>query len=245
MLTASILSAITDTLTEVVGDHGVYAVFALMLVDAVFPAASELVMLYAGAVAAGAFAGQDVVLFGEHVASHPWAYIAMSLSGGLGYLVGSILGWAIGYYGGRPLVERHGRWFHVSPHTLSRADARFDRFGDWAVAIGRVTPVVRSFIAIPAGVLRMPLARYTLLTIPGSFAWAFAFAGAGWAFGSQWEDFHHRFHYAEYVVAAAVGAVIVVALVRHWRSRRSPGDAAPARAREEQAREGRREGTYQ
>ena len=220
MLAASILSAITDTLTEVVGDHGVYAVFVLMLVDAVFPAASELVMLYAGAVAAGAFAGQDVVLFGEHVDSEPWAYAAMAISGGLGYLVGSILGWAVGYYGGRPLVERHGRWFHVTPHTLARAEAWFDRFGDWAVAIGRVTPVVRSFIAIPAGVFRMPLGRYTLLTIPGSFAWAFAFAGAGWAFGSQWEDFHHRFHYAEYVVAGAIVVVIAAGIVRHRRGAR-------------------------
>ena len=220
MLAASILSAITDTLTEVVGDHGVYAVFVLMLVDAVFPAASELVMLYAGAVAAGAFAGQDVVLFGEHVDSEPWAYAAMAISGGLGYLVGSILGWAVGYYGGRPLVERHGRWFHVTPHTLARAEAWFDRFGDWAVAIGRVTPVVRSFIAIPAGVFRMPLGRYTLLTIPGSFAWAFAFAGAGWAFGSQWEDFHHRFHYAEYVVAGAIVALIAAGIVRHRRGAR-------------------------
>jgi membrane protein DedA with SNARE-associated domain len=220
VLAASILSAITDTLTEVVGDHGVYAVFVLMLVDAVFPAASELVMLYAGAVAAGAFAGQDVVLFGEHVDSEPWAYAAMAISGGLGYLVGSILGWAVGYYGGRPLVERHGRWFHVTPHTLARAEAWFDRFGDWAVAIGRVTPVVRSFIAIPAGVFRMPLGRYTLLTIPGSFAWAFAFAGAGWAFGSQWEDFHHRFHYAEYVVAGAIVALIAAGIVRHRRGAR-------------------------
>ena len=201
MLEASILSAITDALTELIGDHGIYAVFVLMFVDAVLPAASELVMVYAGAVAAGAFAGQSVVLFGEPIESNFWAYVAMASAGALGYILGSIAGWAIGYYGGRPFVERRGRWLHVTPHTLDRAEAWFDRFGDWAVAIGRVTPVVRSFIAIPAGVFRMPLGRYTLLTIPGSVLWAFAFAGAGWAAGSQWEDFHHSFRYAEYVVA--------------------------------------------
>ena len=215
---ASVLSAITDALTEIVGDHGIYAVFVLMAIDAVLPAASELVMVYAGALAAGAFAGQNVVVFGERIDSEPWAYVAMALAGGLGYIVGSIGGWVIGYYGGRPLVERHGRWLHVTPHTLVRAESWFERYGDWAVAISRVTPVVRSFIAIPAGVFRMPLGRYTLLTIPGSLAWAFAFAGAGWAFGSRWEEFHHSFRYAEYVVAAAILAVVVAGIVRHRRS---------------------------
>jgi membrane protein DedA with SNARE-associated domain len=218
VLEASVLSAITDALTRTIGDHGIYAVFLLMLVDAVFPAASELVMVYAGALAAGAFAGQNVVLFGSRIDSEPWAYLAVALSGASGYLVGSILGWAIGYYGGRPLVERRGRWLHVTPHTLNRAESWFERYGDWAVAISRVTPVVRSFIAIPAGVLRMPLGRYTLLTIPGSLAWAFAFAGAGWAFGSRWEAFSHKFRYAEYVVVAAILAAIVAGIVRHRRS---------------------------
>jgi membrane protein DedA with SNARE-associated domain len=220
MPAASILSAITDALTEIVGDHGIYAVFVLMLVDAVLPAASELVMVYAGAVAAGAFAGQNVVVFGEHIESEPWAYAAMAMSGGVGYILGSILGWAIGYYGGRPFLERRGRWLHVTPHTLDRAESWFERFGDPAVAISRVTPVVRSFIAIPAGVFRMPLGRYTLLTIPGSLAWAFAFAGIGWAFGSRWEEFHHRFHYAEYVVAAAILVAIAAGVIRHRRSSR-------------------------
>jgi membrane protein DedA with SNARE-associated domain len=217
---ASILSAITDALTELIGDHGIYAVFVLMFVDAVLPAASELVMVYAGAVAAGAFAGQSVVLFGEPIESNFWAYVAMATAGALGYILGSIAGWAIGYHGGRPFVERHGRWLHVTPNTLNRAEAWFDRFGDWAVAIGRVTPVVRSFIAIPAGVFRMPLGRYTLLTIPGSVLWAFAFAGAGYAAGSQWEDFHHSFRYAEYVVAAAILVVIAAGIWRHRRSSR-------------------------
>jgi membrane protein DedA with SNARE-associated domain len=230
MPSASVLSAITDALTEIVGDHGIYAVFVLMFVDAVLPAASELVMVYAGAIAAGAFAGQNVVVFGERIESEPWAYVAMALAGGVGYVLGSILGWAIGYYGGRPFLERRGRWLHVTPHTLDRAESWFERFGDLAVAISRVTPVVRSFIAIPAGVFRMPLGRYTLLTIPGSLAWAFAFAAIGWAFGSRWEEFHHRFHYAEYVVAAAILVVIVAGFVRHRRSSRLVGRAEdPAR----------------
>jgi membrane protein DedA with SNARE-associated domain len=220
VLAASIVSTVTDALTTLIGDHGIYAVFVIMLIDAVFPAASELVMVYAGAVAAGAFAGQNVVLFGHTFEPGLEAYIAMAMAGGLGYLVGSVMGWAIGDYGGRPFLERRGRWLHVTPHTLDQAEHWFERWGDWAVAISRVTPVVRSFIAIPAGVMRMPLGRYTLLTIPGSFAWTFLFAGIGWAAGSKWEEFHHSFRYAEYVVAAAILAVIVLGLVRHRRSTR-------------------------
>jgi membrane protein DedA with SNARE-associated domain len=220
VLAASIVSTVTDALTALIGDHGLYAVFILMLVDAVFPAASELVMVYAGAVAAGAFAGQDVVLFGEKLEPGLEAYVAMALAGGLGYLIGSIIGWAIGLYGGRPFLERRGRWLHVTPHTLDQAEHWFERWGDWAVAISRVTPVVRSFIAIPSGVMQMPLGRYTVLTIPGSFAWTFLFAGIGWAAGSQWEEFHHSFRYAEYVVAAGILVVIVAGLVRHRRSTR-------------------------
>ena len=214
------LEAITDALTKLVGDHGLYAVFVLMLVDAVFPAASELVMVYAGAVAAGAFGGQSVVLFGEPIDSDAWAYVAMATSGALGYVVGSILGWAIGLYGGRPLIERRGRFLHLTPENLHRAEGWFDRFGDWAVAISRVTPVVRSFISIPAGVVRMPLGRYTLLTIPGSAVWCFGLAGIGFALGSKWEEFHHEFRYAEYAVVAAIVLLVVAAIVRHRRSTR-------------------------
>ena len=211
---------ITELFTSVVGDYGLYAVFALMLIDAVLPAASELVMVYGGAVAAGAFAGQAVTLFGVEFDPGLSAYLAIALAGTIGYTIGSLMGWWIGLRGGRPLLERHGRWLHLNKERLDRAERWFDRWGDWAVAVGRVTPVVRSFIAIPAGVFRMPLGRYTLLTTPGSIAWAFAFAAIGWAFGSNWEEFHHQFRYAEYVVAGAILMAIVAGVIRHRRGAR-------------------------
>jgi membrane protein DedA with SNARE-associated domain len=215
-----VLEAITDGLTALVGDHGLYAVFLLMLIDAVFPAASELVMVYAGAVAAGAFSGQNVVLFGEPIESDFWAYVAMATAGTVGYVLGSIGGWAIGLYGGRPLIERRGRLLHLTPENLHRAENWFERFGDLAVLISRVTPVIRSFISIPAGVVRMPLGRFTLLTIPGSALWCFALAGIGWALGSNWEEFHHEFRYAEYAVVAVIVLLVVAALVHHRRTSR-------------------------
>ena len=210
------MSEITDAVTSAIGDYGLYAVFLLMLVDAVLPAASEIVMLYAGAVATGAFAGQTVTFFGERIESTAWGYVAMALAGTLGYLLGSVLGWGIGWYGGRPYLERHGRWLHMSPAKLDRAEAWFARYGDAFVFVGRILPVVRSFISIPAGVAGMRLGRFTALSIPGSAAWCFGIAGVGVALGANWERFHHGWRYADYIV---VGALAAAALYLAWRVR--------------------------
>jgi membrane protein DedA with SNARE-associated domain len=210
---------VTEIFTSTVGDYGLYAVFLLMLVDAVLPAASELVMVYSGALAAGAFAGQDVTVFGERIEPGVGAFVAMALAGTIGYTLGSIGGWAIGLYGGRPFLERRGRWFHLGHGKLERAERWFDRWGQAAVFLGRVTPVVRSFISIPAGVFRAALGPYTALTLVGSAAWCFAFAGAGYALGSRWESFHHAFRYADYAVLAAVVALVALVLLRRRSSR--------------------------
>jgi membrane protein DedA with SNARE-associated domain len=225
---ASATSFITDRITEILGDHGLYAVFLLMLVDAVFPAASELVMVYSGALAAGAFTS-GVVLFGHEFESGFGAWVAMVLAGTIGYTLGSILGWGLGIYGGRPYLERHGRWLHLPPHRLEKAERWFDRWGDWAVLIGRITPVARSFISIPAGVFRAPFVRYTALTFIGSTLWCIGFAGIGYAFGTRWETFHENFHYVDYAVAAAIVLGVVYLLIRRRRSSTLDRGADPAR----------------
>jgi membrane protein DedA with SNARE-associated domain len=205
---------ITDAVTAAIGDYGLYAVFALMLVDALLPAASELVMVYAGAVAIGAFPGHSVTLFGERIDSSAWAFVAMAGAGVVGYTIGSVIGWAIGLYGGRPYLERHGRWLHVTPEKLDRAESWFERWGDAAVFVSRLLPVVRSFISIPAGIAEMPLGRYTALTFLGTVPWCFGLAGVGLALGSGWERFHESFRYADYAVLALVAAGLVYVLVR-------------------------------
>jgi membrane protein DedA with SNARE-associated domain len=235
-----VLASVTDTLTSFVGDHGLYAVFALMLVDAVLPAASELVMLYAGALAAGAFAGQNVVFFGERVSSGFWAFVVMTLAGAIGYTVGSIAGWAIGFYGGRPYLERHGRWLHVSPARLERAERWFDRFGDAAVFLGRITPVVRSFISIPAGVFRMEIVRFTVLSFLGTLIWCAGLAGIGWALGSHYERFHHEFRWVEYAVAALLVAGVVYLVLKRRATGRVWRNSARRRGAMGGARQGRR-----
>lgn len=227
MLVAGILSGITSAVTNVIGDYGLYAVFLLMLVDAVLPAASEVVMVYAGAVAAGAFAGQAVTLAGYDFTPGFEAYVAMALAGATGYLVGSAIGWWIGRRGGHPFLERSGRWLHLDAEKVLRAERWFDRWGGWAVFLGRVTPVVRSFISVPAGVFEAPFWRYTALTAVGSALWAFGFAGAGWAAGSRWEDFHQAFRYADYAVVAIVVAGIAWLGWKLARRRRAGAEPAP------------------
>ena len=98
-------------MTSFLAHHGVWAVFVLMAIDAVFPAASELVMLYGGALASGALTHQ-LDVFGSRTTG-TGAYLAIALAGTIGYLLGSLAGWAIGFYGGRPFLERRGRWFHL------------------------------------------------------------------------------------------------------------------------------------
>jgi len=221
-----LLASVSGSFTSAVANHGIYAVFGLMAIDALFPAASELVMLYAGAVAAGVFsAAHGVTLFGSRIGFGAGAYVALALAGTLGYLVGALVGWAIGAYGGRPLLERRGRVFHLSPAKLERAERWFDRWDVWAVFVGRITPVVRSFISIPAGIFRMKLGPYTILTLLGSAIWCFALAGVGWAVGKSWERFHKDFRFVDYAVALAVVTAAAWLLLR-WRSARLARRAA-------------------
>jgi membrane protein DedA with SNARE-associated domain len=212
-----VLASLTGQLTAWIGHHGAYAVFGIMAFDALLPVGGELTMLYAGALAAGAIAGQHPVLLGHTLPTGLESYLVLGLAGTLGYLVGALIGWAIGRWGGHSLLLRHGRWLHVTADNLERAERWFARHGRWAVFLGRLTPVVRSFISIPAGALESPLVPYTLLTFAGSAIWCLGFAGAGWALGSSYESVHHAFRYVDVLAVAAAVATLVGLLVLHRR----------------------------
>jgi membrane protein DedA with SNARE-associated domain len=212
-----VLAAITSQLTDWVAHHGVYAVFGLMALDALLPVGGELIMLYAGVLAAGAVSGQSVALLGTTLAGGAESYVVLALAGSVGYLAGSLVGWGIGTSGGRALIERHGRWLHISPAMFRRAEQWFERYGLRAVFLARITPVVRSFISIPAGALGSPLAPYTVLTLLGSLLWCFTFAAIGWAVGGQWESFHRNFRYADYAAVVLVAALASAALLHRRR----------------------------
>jgi membrane protein DedA with SNARE-associated domain len=203
-------------MTAILANHGVLAVFVLMAIDAVFPAFSELVMLYGGALASGALTHR-LDVFGSRTTG-TGAYVAIALAGTIGYLLGSLVGWAIGFYGGRPFLERRGRWFHLNAARLERAERWFQRWEDWAVFVGRLTPVARSFVSIPAGVFEARLGRYTVLTAIGSAIWCFAWAGAGWGLGASWQGVDHGFKYVDYAVVAGIVLVAAYLVLRRRRS---------------------------
>jgi membrane protein DedA with SNARE-associated domain len=214
-----VLASLTSSVTSFIGDHGVYAVFVLMLLSAVIPAASEVVMLYAGAVAAGAFEGSEVVVFGHHFATGFDAYVAVAVAGVIGCWLGALIGWAIGAYGGRPFLERYGRWLHVSHQKLERAERWFDRFGSWTVLVGLSVPVVRSFVAIPAGILRLELRRFAPLALLGCIPFCFGLAAAGYALGSNWDSLHSVFRYVDWLVVAGAVLLAVYLVLRRRSSR--------------------------
>jgi membrane protein DedA with SNARE-associated domain len=211
-----VLASLTSTWESHIASQGAYAVFILLAIGAVFPAASELVMLYAGAVAAGAFAGANhVSLFGAKIGFGAGAFIVMALAGTLGYLVGSLVGWWVGLRGGRPLLEQRGRWLHVTPERLDRAERWFARWGSFGVLVGSVTPLIRSFVAIPAGIFEFPLVPFVLSVTVGAAVWAFALVGVGYSLGASFERFNHAFKYVEYAIVAGV-LVLAAYLVYRW-----------------------------
>src|SRR4051795_12203969 len=216
-------------LTTWVAEHGAAAVFVLMAVDALLPAGGELIMLLAGALAAGAI-GHASGGVGPHLPPAPpghlrgasgglGTYLTLALSGTFGYLTGAVVGWWIGARGGRPLLERHGRWLHLSAERVARAERWFARFGPAAVFLGRLTPVVRSFISIPAGVFGTPFGRYIVLSLAGSAIWCFGFAAVGWAAGGSYDTVHHAFRYADVAVVLALAAAAVLSSAALRRSR--------------------------
>ncbi len=208
-----LLASVSSSFTSAVANHGVYAVFGLLALGALLPVGSELVALVGGAVAAGVLAGSNgVSVFGVNFGSGAGAYLAIALAATVGYLLGCLVGWLIGRWGGRELLERHGRWFHVTPERLDRADAWFRRWGRPGVLIGTLLPVVRSFVAIPAGLFEMPLLQFLGLALVGSAVWSFVFVGIGYGLGASYQSFEHGFRYVEVaiVVAIAVGAAYLV-----------------------------------
>jgi len=211
-----------------IGNHGLAAVFLLMTVAAVLPAASELTMLYGGVLASGAVSGH-VELFGHRFGAGASAYAAVVVTGLFGNLLGALGGWAIGVFGGLPLLERHGRLLHVTPDRIARAERWFAHFGTVAVPLGFATPLIRSFVAIPAGFGGVRLRRFVPLAALGIAVFCAALAAVGWAVGSSWHAARHDLRYVDYAVVVGV-VLLAAALIVRWRrsttmTRRVPDSA--------------------
>src|SRR3954449_9247692 len=157
-----VLASITDPLVQaavdVVDDLGLAGVFVLMTLEsACIPIPSEATMLFAG--------------FNVH--NGEYSLLAATLVGTTANLVGSWIAYGVGYYGRGEVLEKHGKFLHVKPSDLERADRWFERWGSWAVFFSRMLPIVRTFISLPAGAARMPFWRFTVLTVLGCLPWVF------------------------------------------------------------------------
>jgi membrane protein DedA with SNARE-associated domain len=196
-------------------DYGYLAVFLLMVLEsACIPIPSEVTMLFGGAAANATFAAT--------IPGHPahLNFLLVGLLGTIGNLVGSWLAYWIGRRGGRPLIERWGRYVFLRPHELDRAEVWFERHGNQAVFVSRLLPVVRTFISLPAGVAEMPLGKFTVYTFAGCLPWTFALAGVGYALGSKWTTVEKYFRPIGIVVAVVITAVVAWWLVRRYRDKR-------------------------
>ena len=185
-------------------------VLAMTIESTVIPIPSEIILPFAGfSVARG---------ISEPLTGGPWSYWGAVAAGVAGNTLGSLIAYAIGAYGGRPLLERYGRYVLISTHDLDLADRHFRRWGDATVFFSRMLPVVRTFISIPAGIARMPLWRFVAFSVLGAIPWVMLLVWGGMVLGERWIDIKQSLKGLDYLVAAAVVAAVGVFVWRHVRS---------------------------
>jgi membrane protein DedA with SNARE-associated domain len=208
--------SMTHLLTSAVVHHGYLAVFLLMVLEsACIPIPSEVIMLFGGALAGGLLAS-----------AHPHVSVfGIAAAGAAGNLLGAWISYGVGRAGGRPLLERYGRYIFVRTRHLDRAEEFFARRGDIAVLVGRVLPVVRTFVSLPAGVAEMPIVRFSVFTFLGSLPWTFALAAAGDALASNWNSVASAFSDVSIVIGVVAVALIATWLLRR-RAERARGEVA-------------------
>ena len=164
------LAGFTTAIIVAMGYPGIALLMAIE--SACIPLPSEIIMPFAGYL----------------VSQGHFSLIGVATAGAIGCNLGSIVAYAAGQYGGRPLIERYGRYVLIDAHDLDKADRFFAKYGDWAVLIGRLLPVIRTFIAFPAGVVRMPLLRFHIYTFVGSWPWCLVLAWIGMKLGAAWDS---------------------------------------------------------
>ena len=208
----NILALVSSFIIGTISASGYFGVVVLMAIEsACIPLPSEIIMPFAGYL----------------VATGRFNLLLTATAGALGCNIGSTLAYAVGWHGGRPLVERWGRYILMSKKDLEHAERFFRRFGGLAVFFGRLLPVVRTFIARPAGVARMPMLRFQIYTFLGSWPWCLGLAYAGTVLGERWDSdpqLRRIFHNADIVIIALIAAAVAWSLRSRWKARtKRPG----------------------
>jgi membrane protein DedA with SNARE-associated domain len=186
-------------------------VIAMSIESAAIPIPSELILPFAGwSVARGV---------AEPLTNAPWSYWGAVIAGVIGNTLGSLASYAVGALGGRPLLERYGRYVLISGHDLETADRWFARWGDLTVFFSRMLPIVRTFISVPAGVARMPLPRFVAFSVAGAIPWVMLLVWGGMLLGERWQDIKTALRGLDYLVAVAVLLAVALFVWRHVRAR--------------------------
>ena len=210
-----IIAALAAFVIAVISKTGYLGVMALMAIEsACIPLPSEIIMPFAGALTVPAVA----LSYNQAAFSLLW----VATVGAIGCNLGSVIAYEIGFYGGRPLIEKYGSYLLMNRHDLEMADRFFQKFGALAVFIGRLLPVVRTFIALPAGVARMPRLRFHLYTFAGSWPWCFALAWIGMKMGERWHTdprLSQWLHRLDLVVVLLLLLGVLWFVRSHWKNR--------------------------
>jgi membrane protein DedA with SNARE-associated domain len=178
-------------------------VLLMAIESACIPLPSELIMPLAG-----------WMLVKERGLGEEWLFLA-AFFGALGNVIGSLIAYYVGVLGGRPLVEKYGKYVLISHHDLDLADRWFQRWGNLAVFGSRLLPVVRTFISLPAGVSRMPVWQFTAYSFAGSFPWSLGLAWAGFVLGENWEDLREWMRPADIPILIVVVILVALYVYRH------------------------------
>ena len=212
-----------DSLYGAVGYLGV--MLAMTIESAMIPLPSELILPYAG------FLVSDPSKL-EPITGQAWAFWIVVILATLGNTIGSLIAYAIGAWGGRPLLERYGRYVLIRPHDIELADKFFLRWGPATVFIGRLLPIVRTFISLPAGVAKMPFWRFTFFTLLGCVPFVTALALLGHLAGANWEKIQRVLAPFSLLILAAIVVLAIVYVARRWRNVRAEYAALDAAKRD-------------
>lgn len=213
----NIIAPIAAWILGVISAAGYFGVAGLMAIEsACIPLPSEVIMPFAGYLAS----------------TGRFSLVLAATAGAVGCNIGSTLAYAVGNHGGRALVERWGRYILLNPGDLDRADRFFQRFGGPAVLVARLLPIVRTFIALPAGIAGMPMLPFQLYTFAGSWPWCYALAYVGYKLGERWES-DPRLRAAMHQFDLAIVGLLVLGLAWFvWRHARHPQDGDGSRPRD-------------
>jgi len=186
----------------VIANTGYVGILLMMAIEsACIPLPSEVIMPFSGALVVPAVAAA--------FAHQPLSLIWVATFGAIGCNLGSLVAYEIGAYGGRPLIERFGRYILMKREDVERADHFFQRWGSLTVFVGRLLPVIRTFIALPAGIARMNRVKFHLYTFLGSWPWCFVLAYVGMRLGEHWNTLGKYFHRFD----AIIGVVLIAGVV--------------------------------